>query len=308
MKKVCVIGSYNADLTAKAPHIPMPGETILGSGFSVNNGGKGSNQAVAAKKAGAEISFGVKLGRDSFGEKALALYDSIALDTSYVLFSDKPTGAALIMVNENTAENCILVSSGSNLDFDKADEAKLKRLIDECEYALFQLEISPKVNFSLMKYAGMNGKKVILNTAPVSEIPPEIYQYLWCITPNEHEASMLTEMSIGSDIVAFAEKCSEELLNRGIKNVIITLGSQGSFIRTASETRLIPAFKVNAVDTTGAGDAYNGAFLAGLQSGMDIFAACGFATAAAAISVSRQGAAESSPFKEEIEEFLSKRK
>ena len=306
MTKVGVIGSYNADLTAKAAHIPKPGETILGGGFSVNNGGKGSNQAVAAKKAGAELLFAAKLGQDAFGEKALSLYRSLGIDTSFIILSEKEaTGAALIMVDENTAENCILVASGSNLSFTEEDAEKFRPLICACDYLLFQLEITPEINFSLMAYAHEQGKKVILNPAPASDIPEEIFRKLYLITPNEHEAAALTGVAISD--MASAKKAAEVLLQKGVQNVIITLGSEGALLLTEEECIMLPAIPVKAVDTTGAGDAYNGALLAALAEGKTLPEAAEYAAYAAAISVTKPGAAEASPFKEEILSFIESR-
>ena len=303
-KRILVIGSYNADLTARAKRIPGPGETVLGHGFAVTNGGKGSNQAVACAKAGAKCAFIAKLGHDTFGDMAMEMYRSVGLDTSGMLFSEtEPTGAALIMVSDTTADNCILVSSGSNLSFDKDDEEKIKGYIDISDIILFQLEITPEVNFSLMRYAHEKGKRVILNTAPASELPEDLYPALFIVTPNEHEAALMTGIEV-TDIPS-ADRACKALLDKGVKNVIITLGSMGAYIKNGEISCHVPAFRVEAVDTTGAGDAFNGALAAALLKGMDLIEASRFASAAAAISVTRPGAAVSSPYIEEIDKFLT---
>lgn len=298
MEKIIVIGSSNVDLTARVRTLPRPGETIGGARLHQANGGKGANQAVAAARLGADVLFLTCLGNDANGEMLASQFASDGIDTSKIKFSATPTGTALIFVDDN-AENCIAVAPGSNNDLLPEDVDAIKDKMADSAYLLVQLEIPmPTVEHSIL-LADSLGVKVIVNPAPMNALREDIFSHIWLLTPNETEAEALTGVVIGSE--EDARTAAAHLMEKGVENVIITLGSKGSLVCTPEASTFVPARKVQALDTTGAGDAYNGALVAALSEGRSLVEAAKIATIASSIAVTRMGAQTSAPYRKEID-------
>ena len=302
MSKVIVLGSFNVDLTGRTPHFPQPKETVLGSTFAMGPGGKGFNQAVAAHKAGADIVTVCKIGNDPFQNIILDTMQQLNMRQDYLFRSHTNTGCALILVNETTAENEILVLPGANNTFTKEDIDSLENIIMEAEYVLLQLEINQDANEYIVELCKKHHTKVIVNTAPYNQISDQFLSKIYMVTPNEIEAEQLTGIHV-CDFES-ASQAAKIFKSKGVRNVIITMGSQGAFISSEGIEKMIPAYKVNAVDTTGAGDGFNGGLLASLSKGKTIWEAATFASALAALSVQKQGASSSMPTLEEINKFI----
>lgn len=304
-KKVTVVGSFIVDLMARTPHLPKPGETVKGLSFKMGPGGKGSNQAIAAKRANCDVMFISKVGSDEFGEMALNTFKSEGLDTRYIFKDDAlETGTALIMVDDTTSQNEIVVTSGACDNITNENLELCKEAIVNSDILLTQLEINRDAIESTIKLAHENDSLVILNPAPVQEISDDTLRLVDIITPNEVEASILT----GCEVVTVedAKIAATKLQDKGIKDVVITLGKQGVYVKSGKEDKFIESYKVDAVDTTGAGDAFNGGFVTALSEGKDIFEACRFGNALAALSVTKIGTAPSMPQREEIEALMNK--
>ncbi len=303
-KKVTVFGSFVVDLMGRTPHLPVPGETVKGSMFKMGPGGKGFNQGVAAHKAGADVTMVTKLGKDTFAEVALQAMKELSMDSGRVFFTkETETGAALIMVDESTSQNEIVVVLGACNTITNEEVESLTDLIEASDYLLTQLETNVSSVEKIVDIAYQKGAKVILNTAPVQPISETVLSKIDLITPNEVEAEILTGICIDSK--ESADKAANWFFQRGVKNVLITLGSRGVYIATNEKSGIIPAYQVKAIDTTGAGDAFNGGLVAALSEGKDLWEAAQFANALAAISVQRIGTTPAMPTREEIEQFLS---
>lgn len=299
MSKIIVIGSSNTDLAIKTDSIPEPGETVIGGTFMMTAGGKGANQAVAVARLGGDVTFVTKVGDDMFGDEARARYVQEGLPEEF-LFVEKgtPSGIALITVDAK-GENCIVVAPGANNALTCADVDAVRDRIAEADYLLMQLEVPMEVVEHAAEIAVACGTKVILNPAPANKLSQRLIESLYLITPNRTECQLLTGMSISSE--ADAEAAAARLMERGVKNVIVTLGSKGSLVKTPEECRLIEACRVEAVDTTAAGDVFNGALCVGLSEGLSLCDAARFASRASAISVTRMGAQSSIPHRAELE-------
>jgi len=303
-KKITVFGSFVVDLMARTPHLPVPGETVKGSIFKMGPGGKGFNQGVAAHKAGAQVSMVTKLGNDTFGGVALDAMKELDMDTSNVFITDQTeTGIALITVDEITSQNEIVVVSGACNTITDEEVETITDIVKESAYLLTQLETNLSAIEKVIDIAYKNGVKVILNTAPVQPISDDILGKVDLITPNEVEAEILTGISIDSE--ENAKKAAEWFFAKGVKNVLITLGGRGVYIATNEKQGMIPAYKVNAIDTTGAGDAFNGGLVAALAEGKDLWEAAKFANALAAVAVQRLGTTPAMPTRAEIDEFIA---
>lgn len=298
MKKIIVIGSSNVDMVVRTSHLPAPGETILGGEFFMNQGGKGANQAVAIKRLGGNLIFMAKLGNDVLGRQSVGYFKKEGIDTRYIaLDEDSASGVALISVDDH-AENSIVVASGANMLLNEQDVDKMLEEMCEGDILLMQLEIPLQtVEYAARKAFG-KGVKVVLNPAPARSLPKELFRHLYMVTPNRIEAEMLTGIKIAND--ADVEKVAEEICAMGVKNVIITLGSKGCLIREEGVSYRIDAFKVESVDTTAAGDTFNGALCVGLSEGMDLKQAAVMASKASSIAVTRMGAQSSIPYREEL--------
>lgn len=300
MSKIVVIGSSNTDIVIKSPSLPKPGETVLGENYLMNPGGKGANQAVAAAKLGGSVAFIAKVGDDDFGHAAREGFTKFGIDVSHVSIDlEKPSGVAAIMV-DHTGENSISVAPGANNALGESDIRDALASIEAANIVLLQLE-SPleAVEFAIRSARGL-GKTVILNPAPARALPDELIAQLNVITPNETEAEILSGISVES--IDDAHKAAQSLQRKGVGTVVLTLGARGAFVLSKSFEGLVPTEKVNAVDTTAAGDTFNGALAVALAEGRAIEHAVAFANRAGAISVTRMGAQASAPFRDEIPE------
>ena len=305
---VVVVGSSNTDMVVKSQRIPSPGETVIGGEFVLAAGGKGANQAVAAARIGARVTFIAKVGADMFGDQAIENYKNEGINTDYILRDkENATGVALILVDEK-GENLISVASGANEFLTPADIENVESVIAGADVVVTQLETSLEVLACTAKLAKKHHVPLILDPAPAPDVPlsPELLRDITCIKPNENETQRLTGIKV-TDLVS-AQKAADKLLSLGVKSVVITLGPEGILLVEKPGTGThIPGFKVDAIDTTAAGDAFSGAFACGLAEGKNMTEAAKTASAVAAISVTRLGAQPSLPTKSELEAFLKNR-
>ena len=309
MKKkpnVLVIGSSNTDLTIKSDKLPKPAQTVLGKEFFIASGGKGANQAVAAARAGANVTFIAKIGDDIFGNNNIMTYKKDGINTNHIIIDKgNHSGIALIMV-DNEGENLISVASNSNFNF-KPNEIKEKEdVIKAANIILLQNEIPPATNIKIINLAYKLNKPVLLNPAPGPENPidSELIKKIDYLTPNRNELELVSGEKISKDLDI--ENIGSNLIKKGLKTLIITLGSKGSML-IDSEINHIPAYKVRAVDTVAAGDCFNGYLGSMIASGKDIIDSIKIASAAAAISVTIRGAQPSIPKIDEVLEFIQKK-
>lgn len=285
-------------MVIKTSKLPIPGETILGGKFFMNPGGKGANQAVAAARLGGKVSFIAKTGDDVFGRQARQLFESENINTDYLVTDPgHPSGVALITVDAK-GENCIVVAPGSNSYLVQSDIDLAREEILRSDIVLMQLEIPLETVSYVANMAFDAGKRVILNPAPALQISDELLSKLYMITPNETEAELLSGIAVRD--TESAVLAARNLYDRGVKVVIITLGSKGALLFTGDDYQLIPSPKVEAVDTTAAGDVFNGAIAVAISEGFALDKAVEFACKAAAISVTRMGAQSSAPYWKEI--------
>ncbi len=299
---IVVVGSSNTDMIIKVPHLPKPGETILGGEFTKAAGGKGANQAVAAARSGGKVTFIAKVGDDIFGESAVAGFVEDNINVDCVL-KDRvaPSGVAQIFVAED-GENSIAVASGANANLSVEDIRSSINKIQSAEILLTQLETPIDTITEAVKIAKENNLTVVLNPAPAQPLPNKLLSLLSVITPNETEAELLTGIKVVDE--ASAALASEALKKKGVETVIITLGSKGAFVDNNGEQYIVSGFEVKAVDTTGAGDVFNGALTVALSEEKSFKEAVKFANAAAALSVTKLGAQPSIPNINEIEKLL----
>ena len=307
MKKanVVVVGSSNTDMIIQMKSIPRPGETLLGGRFSIAPGGKGANQAVAAARAagpGGKVTFVAKVGQDLFGDQTIAGLKKDKISTDYV-FRDKKnaSGVALIYVAED-GENSIGVASGANGALSPADVKKATKVIAESDILVMQLETPLPTVLEAAKTADKAGVPVILNPAPMQPLPEELLRKVTILTPNETEAESLTGITVTDKKTA--EEAASILHRKGVPIVIITMGAKGVYLSAPECKKMIKSFKVKAVDSTAAGDVFNGALATALSQELGLLEAIRFAIAAAAISVTRLGAQPSVPTRKEIEKML----
>lgn len=298
-KKIVVIGSSNTDMVVKSSRLPMPGETVLGGAFMMNPGGKGANQAVAIARLLGNVTFISKMGNDLFGKQSIEMYADENINTDYI-FSDPhlPSGVALIMVDTN-GENCITVASGANGSLSSHDIDKAKDIVESADIILMQLEVPMETVEYAAKMANEKGIKVILNPAPAAFLSNALLNCLYAIVPNENEAEMLS----GIKVVDWesAKRAANLISLKGVKIVVITLGSKGALIKDGDNYHEVTVTKINAVDTTAAGDTFCGAFCVGLSEGLSILEAVKFANKAAGITVTREGAQAAIPFRKELQ-------
>ncbi len=293
MPKIIVIGSSNTDMVIVSERLPKPGETILGGQFLLNPGGKGANQAVAAAKLGGETHFVCKVGNDVFGEMARNQFIETGIHSEFVQTDlANPSGVALINVDAQ-GENCITVASGANGNLSKADIDNASILFEADDILLIQLEIPLESVWYAIEQAARMGVKVILNPAPAAKIPDHIYPYLFALTPNETEIELLTGIAVTN--LEEAKKAANILLNKGVQNVIITLGAQGAYYQSVHDELFVPTQAVKAVDTTAAGDCFNGALAVALANQKSWSDALTFSCRAATYSVMHAGAQASMP-------------
>lgn len=307
-KRIVIMGIFVADTAYRTPYNPPWGETVLGSAFKLGPGGKGSNQTVAAARAGGNVAFITKLGRDTFGDMARKMYSDEGVDQRFVVPTDEhATGAAAIIVDEKTGANAIIVFPGACSHLTNAEIDQARELIAGAAIFMTNLELPvPQVIHGLRLARGL-GVATILNPAPAVPVPAEIFALCDYATPNEHEAEGLTGLTVNG--VADAKNAADALLAKGVKAAVITLGEKGVLVRTSTLTEHVPAVSLGTVvDTTGAGDGFNGGFAVALAEGKDIVAAARFGCAVAGISVTRPGTAPSMPRRAEVDALLGKAK
>lgn len=297
-KQIIVVGSLNMDMVVKTSHIPQPGETVLGGSFFMNPGGKGANQAVSVARLGGNVAFIGKIGDDIFGKQSFQLFDEEGVDTSGIL-SDRqsPSGIALITVDEQ-GENSIVVAPGANARLQPADVKKMSEKYPEGYIILMQLEIPMETVEYAARHARDRGLLVIVNPAPANKHIHSLFPLIDILTPNVTEAEMLSGISI-TDIET-AKRAAEEIHSKGVKHVIITLGKDGAAVLDNGTFSHVPAPIVDTVDTTAAGDVFNGALAVALSEGKNLADATAFACRAASISVTKMGAQASIPYRNEV--------
>lgn len=301
--KVTVLGSFVVDLMGRAPHLPAAGETVKGSTFKLGPGGKGSNQGVAAHRAGAEVTMITKVGCDPFADVAWKSFQGEEMDCAYIYRDEgRSTGAALIMVDEVTSQNIILVTLGACEHITGAELENARGVIESADIFLTQFETNMDAVEKAVDIAHRAGVPVILNPAPVQPVPEGLLRKVDVFVPNEVEAATLSGVAIRSP--EDARRAAAVFLEQGAKNVIITLGDKGAFVANHAQQAHIPPVAVDVVDTTGAGDAFCGALSAALAEGMELIAAARFASAAAALSVTKVGTAPAMPYRDEVEQCM----
>jgi ribokinase len=296
--KIVVIGSSNTDLVIQVPHFPAPGETVLGGEFMMARGGKGANQAVAAARLGADVTFISRLGQDSFGEMALAACQAEQINTDFILFDEqKASGVALIMVDQQ-GENEIAVASGANFALTPADVAAAESMIQSADCVLLQLEVPLSTVEAAVELANKHHVLVILNPAPARPLPTKLLHSIDILTPNETEAAILGQNINQTDAV-------QSVRQLGVKTIIMTLGSKGALLIRDDLQQEISTFPIEVVDSTAAGDAFNGALAVALGNGRSLQDAITFANAAGALATTKAGAQQSLPTLAEVEQILS---
>ncbi|MBL8578378.1 MAG: ribokinase [Mesorhizobium sp.] len=303
-KPVVILGVFVADTAYRATRAPRMGETILGSGFKLGPGGKGSNQAVAAGRLGADVTFITRLGRDPFADMALATWKDAGVKTAVIETPDSYTGAAYIFVEETTGNNAIIVAPGAASLISPTDIDANATLIRAAGVFVTQLEQPIDAAERALEIAREAGVTTILNPAPAAKLPDRIYALSDYLTPNETETEELTGLKVAS--LDDARKAADRLLAMGVGTAVITLGDKGALLHTAHQSEHVPAISAGpVVETTGAGDAFNGGFAAALARGASPLEAVRFACAVAGISVTRPGTAPSMPIRDEVEKLLA---
>jgi len=297
-KKIVVVGSCNTDMVIKADRLPVPGETILGGTFFMNPGGKGANQAVAASRMGGNVTLISKTGNDVFGKQSVMLYTAENIKTDYIFSDPKhPSGVALITV-DSQGENCIVVASGANAYLTPSDIDKASAEIENSDLILMQLEIPIETVEYVAEMASKKGIKVILNPAPARALSDNLLKNLYIIIPNKSEAEILSGIKV-TDIES-AKQAADIISAKGVDIVVITLGSQGALIKEYNEFLFVEAFKVDALDTTAAGDTFCGSVCVGFSEGRLSLDPEKLAARAVAITVTRMGAQASIPYRSEL--------
>ena len=302
---ICVFGIFVADICFFADSIPVAGQTILGEKYIIGPGGKGSNQAIAAARAGGEVSFISKVGSDNYADLAISLYKVSGINYDGLeIDENESTGSAGILINRKTGENAINVVPGAAGTIGKNLIDKNLSIIKDSKIFLTQLETPKDVTLYALKEAKSQNCITILNPAPSSEIPDDYFQYIDFFTPNETEASFYFNKPVKNE--DDCKVAGKYFLEKGVKNILITLGERGCYFKNKDEEFLMPASQLNkpVVDTTGAGDAFNGALSVALSQNKTYKQSIEFANLVAGISVTREGAANSMPMKKEIEETV----
>ncbi|MFZ5516097.1 MAG: ribokinase [Candidatus Zhuqueibacterota bacterium] len=300
MSKITVIGSTNIDLVAKAKRLPATGETVIGEAFQIFHGGKGANQAVGVARLGGDVRFITKIGADQFGQQARENQLRYGIAPDFILQDEQaPTGVALIEVDER-GQNRIVVVPGANARLTVSDLEKLRPALETSDVILIQLEIPLETVGYILKTGRRANAAVILNPAPAHELPQDFFGAISVITPNETEAAAMTSLP-AMQLTAIAEA----LRRKGVGTVVLTLGEQGAFFQSADESGEVPTWKMKAVDTTAAGDAFNAGLAVALAEGQKLPSAVRFANAVAALSVTKMGAQPSMPTRSDVEKLLA---
>ena len=303
--KILIVGSYNTDLMSKTPWLPKHGETVLGGPFKLGPGGKGSNQAVAAARLGAEVCFVGCIGEDYFGEIARNNFIKEKINIDYLKVSKtQHTGMAFILVDDKTAENMIVVAPGSNMEIDIPLVENTRDLIMSADIVLLQLEIPVEIVEHVINLVYKSNHTIsILNPAPGKKLEKKVLEKISLMTPNRSELELITNQNVNT--VEEAEKAAKEIISAGVKDVVVTLGKEGALVVNSKKITHVPTFgEVKIVDTTGAGDAFNGGLAIALSEGKNLVEATYFANAVASLNVTKIGTAPAMPYRKEVEEFL----
>lgn len=302
---VSILGIFVADLAFRSGRMPAVGETIMGSGFAMGPGGKGSNQAVAAARVGAKTRFISRIGQDSFGEIAMATWAREGIETHVARSAHAPTGAAFIYVNDQNGENAIIVVPGAAGDLSVADVEAARAAITSSRVFVTQLEQPAEAARAALTIARNAGVTTVFNPAPAAPFDPSLYALTDYITPNESEAGAMVGFAVES--LDDARRAGDVLLKKGVGVALITLGEKGALFHAKDRSALIPAFHVAPViETAGAGDAFNGGFAAALAEGRDPLEAARFGSAVAGIAVTRAGTAPAMPHRDEVNAVLAR--
>ena len=300
MTEISVLGIFVADISFSGPKIPAEGETILGAKYNIGPGGKGCNQAIAISRLGGKVNFFTKIGQDNYGKLALETLKKNNIETKYIIQNESlQTGVAGILVDSTSGKNAINVITGAPSTLNLKDLEKQIELIKRSKIFLTQLEIPKDVTLECLKIAKENNVTTILNPAPASKLSDNFFQYIDYFTPNETEAEFYSGIKISHE--QDASSAAAKLLEMGVKNVIITLGEKGLFYFDGEEKIYIKASPVDSVDTTGAGDAFNGALAYGLSLNKSIKECLDLANRAAGLSTTKIGAGNAMPFKKDLE-------
>lgn len=305
MGKITVFGSFVTDLMFRVPRLPVKGETLKASMFKLGPGGKGSNQAIAAKRAGADVVMITKVGKDPFGELALKTYEEEGMSTKYIFQDDElATAVASILVDETTGNNQIAIAMGAceNIAFEEVESAR--EAIKNADVLVTQLESNLDATEQAIDMAKENEVLVILNPAPAQPLAKTLLNKIDILTPNETEAEILCDNKFKIKTIEDAKKAANILMEKGVKTVILTLGEKGALLKNSEMEHHIESMKVDVVDTTGAGDAYNGGLAAALAEGKDLIDSAKFANIVGALSVTKMGTAPAMPYRKEINNYL----
>jgi len=303
---IIVVGSYATGLTMKVDRLPHTGETLLGTGYRVDYGGKGSNQAVGCARLGATVSFVAKIGKDAFGDMALQLHRDEGVDVSQVQqTSAAPTGVGFIIVEASTGHNCIVLDPGANESLKPEDIDNAAQSFSGARVVLTQLEIPVAAAGRALAMGRRQGAVTILNPAPVRPLPRSMLELVDVLTPNETEAKVLVARKPDESIEPV--QLARELIELGVRQVVMTLGEKGALIVTASSVKAVPAIEVLPVDTTGAGDAFNAGLAVALAMGEELESAVGFAVVSGGLAVTREGVIPSLPNLDEIAGWIQHR-
>lgn len=304
--RIAVVGSYATGLTMKAARIPGAGETLLGSGYRVDFGGKGSNQAVGCARLGAKVNFIAKIGHDSFGDMALGLYREEGIDTTHLKrTAEAPTGVGFIVVEAGTGNNCIVLDPGANELLAPTDIADAEKALNSASVVVTQLEIPVEAAAAALERGRKAGAITILNPAPVRPLPASVLGLVDVLTPNEKEARVLAGRR--PDENAEPEVVAQDLIRLGVKQVVMTLGEKGALLFAASKRRHFSAVLAHAIDTTGAGDAFNAGLAVALAQGGSIEQAIEFAIVTGAMAVTKEGVIPALPRRAEVLDFCKPR-
>jgi ribokinase len=297
--KIVVVGSANTDMVVRTDHLPTPGETVLGGKFIMTAGGKGANQAVAAARLGAEVTFVARLGRDVFGDRSLAGYQAEGINTAYIVRDDEEASGVALIVVDAAAENIIAVAPGANGRLSPDDVRAAERAIVVADGILLQLEIPLETVRAAIELARRHHVRVILNPAPARALPDEMLSAVDVLTPNENEAARMLGEQVDAPL--------EALIARGVRHIVMTCGAEGCAVISKGERQRVAGFQVEAIDTTGAGDCFNAALAVALARGQTLTDAAQYANAAAALAVTHFGAQIAMPTDEEVREFWQAR-
>ena len=301
-----MVGSYATGLTLKVKRLPSPGETVLASGYRVDYGGKGSNQAVGCARLGAEVAFVARIGKDNFGDMALRLYRKEGVDATFVgQRAEQSTGVGFILVEAGSGNNCIALDPGANELLSAGEVAQCEAAFKLAAVVLTQLEIPVEAAEAALACGRANGATTILNPAPVRPLPASVLQLVDVLTPNQTEAKVLSGRNPGDP--ANPEELAHDLIRLGVRQVVMTLGERGALIVNSSSSKKIPATPLSAVDTTGAGDAFNAGLAMALACGEGLESAVEFAVVTGGIAVTKEGVIPSLPRREEVARFYQLR-